>query len=59
MDFEFTDLEEKAVFEDPRVFQLVIDYHENRIAMGDSMDFNGTYHYQRLEELKEAQSHRL
>jgi hypothetical protein len=55
LNFKFTEREKKAVFDDPQIFALVINYHESQIAQGESMGYQCNYHYSRIEELKAAQ----
>lgn len=55
MDFEFSENEKMRVMEDPRIVELVIDYHESQIAQADAMGLEYRYHTTRINLLREFQ----
>ena len=55
MNFEFSEKEKNRVMADPRIIELVIDYHESQIAQADAMDFEYGYHSVRINLLREFQ----
>ena len=56
MDFLFTEHEIKSVLSDPRVIDLIIDYHHNTIAQADAMGFGYTYHEKRISTLEKLKA---